>query len=113
METHTEFQKFIIDILSFRCLLPDKIIKEYFDNEKSWFILHRAFRDKALGPDNYEISEFAGDRVLNLATVEWILEAYPLVVNIGFLDKFKSNSISKDTLSYIGIKHGFTNSCRF
>lgn len=40
-------------------------------------LLETALTHGSFGGDNYERLEFLGDRVLNLAVAEWLVEAYP------------------------------------
>lgn len=102
-----KFKNFIIGLLRFKCLLTELTVIKYFDNEEGLTLLRQAFIHKSRGKTNYELLEFEGDVVVNLAVVEYIRNRYPHITNIDWNNRVKSNLISKRVLSQIAIENHF------
>ena len=103
-----EFKQFIEDIILYRCLVRRSTYEKYFDTPKGWAVLRQAFVHKSLGIANYELLEFEGDVLLNLAVVECIRARFPNIVSVDWNTRIKHNLISKKTLAELAIKNGFT-----
>lgn len=102
-----EFKIFMRDILRYRCLLSEKVYNRCFNNEKSWYILHRAFIHKSVRDLSLELLEFHGDVVLNLSVVEYVRDDFPDVTSVDWNSGLKINFVAGHFLSKTAIKYGF------
>lgn len=107
VEITPEFKEFIEDIILYRCLVTKSSFQKYFDNNEAWIVLRQAFVHKSFGAHNYELLEFEGDKVLNLAVSEYIRKRFPKVVNVEWNTRLNHNLISGKTLARVAIDNKF------
>lgn len=107
MSDHKHFKEFIVSILTkYGYIKPSAITK--FTDPESMKLFRQAFTHKSVaGANNYELFEFQGDTVVNLATVEYLRSRFPRIVSVKWLTRLKHNLISKKHLGLLAEKAGF------
>lgn len=105
------FITFIENILRFQCRLQKSTVEKIFsNNEENQKAFRQAFIHKSFSDEtNYELYEFEGDPVVNLAVVSYIRTKFPEIKSVHWNTNIKHRIISSRGLAKIARDNGFEN----